>query len=206
MRKHACAIYHDEMYKIAFAGAEDDTNTREWWLDLRPVVFSQSHDWYGPHTGDEIVQYVHFNELLIAAQHDTIVLWQVDVEGSWRSMLSSSPRTSIAITGRAVAENMATQKIDAYGFSGVIAPSAQVTMTIDADLGTSNVSNTWTAPASLSSEKPAFALIRPLKTPSHSAKATISHSAASDIELFRLYVRKRVRRKQSEKQTSSTQG
>ena len=206
LRKDACAIYHDEMYKIAFAGASDTTNEREWWLDLRPVVFTQSHDWYGPHSGDEIIQYVHFDEMLIAGQQNTTSLWQVDVEGLWRSMASSSPRTSIAITGRAVAPNMQTTKIDAYGFSGTIAQSTTVTMTVDADLGTSTVSNTWTSPASLSGEKPAFALIRPLKTPAHAARATITHAAASDIELFRLYVRRRVRRKQSEKQTSSAQG
>ena len=207
MRKEACAIYHDEMYKISFAGVAGTTNTREWWLDLRPVVFEQGNrDWFGPHTGDVIYQYTNFDEMLLAAQQNTTSLWQVDVEGLWRSMSSSSPRTSIAITGRAVATNMQTTKIDAYGFSGVIAPATLVTMTVDADLGTSTVSNTWTSPASLSSEKPAFALIRPLKTPAHTARATITHAAASDIELFRLYVRRRVRRKQGEKQTNSTQG
>jgi len=206
LRKDACATYHNEMYKIAFAGADDTTNAREWWLDLRPIVFPQNQDWYGPNSGDTIIQYVHFDEKLIAAQQNTTTLWQVDVEGSWRSMASSSPRSSIAITGRAVAANMQTEKIDAYGFSGIIEESTAVTLTVDCDLGTSIETNTWTSPASLSSQKPAYALIRPLKTPSHAAQATITHSAASDIELFRLYVRKRGRRKQSEKQASSTQG
>ena len=206
MRAHACAIYHNETLKVSIAGAAATTNTLEWWLDLRPMVFPQSQDWYGPHTGDKILQYAHFNELLIAVEHDTINLWQVDVEGSWRSMASSSPRSSVAITGKAVTPNLSTSKIDAYGFSGVIAAATAVTLTVDADSATSSVSNTWTSPASLSSGNPAFALVRPLKTPSHTAQATITHAAASDIELFRLYVRKRVRRKQGEKQTNSTQG
>jgi len=201
----ASAIFHNNMYKIAFAAAGGTTNTKEWWLDLRPPVFPSDNNWYGPHSGDTILMWEVFNGDLVAAQQGTVSMWKVDVEGLWRSMGSASARTSTAITGRMQTPGMKTAKLDAYGFTGVIDDTVSVTMEADIDRGTTSQADSWSAPNGLSSENPAYSLIRPLRYPAHDVQVTMAHASASDAEIHSIYLRSRDRRKQSEKQSNSSQ-
>ncbi len=206
MKSKAAAYYHNHTLKLAIAGSGSSVNNREWWLDLRAAAFPNEHNWYGPHSGDEILMWEEFDGELIAAQHGTTTLWKVDVEGVWRSMTSASARTSIATTNRVQVGNMKTGKLDAYGFTGNVAESVTLTMSADIDRGTASESDTWTAPATLvGADNPAYSIIRPLKRPGHDVQLTLTHAVASDAEIHSIYLRSREKKKQSEKQTSSTQ-
>src|SRR3990167_4532445 len=163
MRVQSAAIFHDGMYKLSFDGLATGTNnTYEWWLDLRQTAFPQENNWYGPHTGDNILQYEIFGGNLIAAELGTSRVWKVDVTGLYGSMTASgTPRTSTMIWPRLRIGNQKKGSLDAYGISGQLAASAVLTGSVDIDRGTYTIADTFTAPASLPANTPMYALIRP---------------------------------------------
>lgn len=208
LRHQSAAIFHDNTLKISICDGVIDTdrNTVEWWLDLRQAIFPQERNWYGPHTGDFIMQYAKFQNLLIGAEHQTMVMWQLDVEGQWGSMFApATARTSTYVTSRLQVPNMKEGKLDAYGFTAQMTAGVALACSVDVDRGTAQEANTWTAPSVLGSQGGAYKVVRPIKRPGHDAQVTVSHSDATDIEVHVLYVRGRERRRQSEKQSGSTQ-
>ena len=203
-RWHA-AILHDSTYKLSIpATLASTTNDREWWLDLRPQLFPNEHLWYGPMTGDKILQYAIYNGDLVGAEMGTTNMWKLDVEGVYGSMAApSTPRTSTMTWPRLAAENMARGKLDAYGFKGVIDSAVPVAFTeaVDFERGLTTYNQTLTVPA-----RPAvYNVTRPIKRNSYDAQVSVSHSADSDIEVHSIYVRGRTTRRQSEKEDGSTQ-
>lgn len=206
LKSEMAAVLHENTYKLSVGASGASTNNQEWWLDLRPALFPNEQNWYGPHTDDKILQYEIFNGELIGAEHGTVRVWKLDREGFWGSMTNSQvPRTSIAKTGRIKAPGMYEPKLDAYGFTGKVDPDVVLTLTADVDRGASTEQDTWTTPASLPSEKGVYGIIRPIKRPGHDVQLTLQHSVGSDMELYSIYVRSRERRRQAEKQSGSTQ-
>jgi hypothetical protein len=204
LQKWTAAIYHDNTYKLSLGSSAATTaNDNEWWLDLRAQIFPQEHIWYGPMTGDAILQYEIFQDTLIGAQMLTTSMWELDVEGSYRSMASASARTSTMTWPRVKSENLARGKIDAYGFRGVTDSETTVafTETIDFERGEDSEANTFTAPA----QDAIYSVTRPIKRNSYDAQVSISHSANSDLEVHSVYVRGRTTRRQSEKMDGSSQ-
>jgi len=211
MRYKSAAIYHNNTYKLSIAGSGQVTNTKEWWFDLRPGVFPEQANFFGPHSGDFILQYEIYASTpgvnkLVGAQFDTIQVWELDQEGLWGSMSApATPRTSTMTWARVRADNMKEGLLDAYGFSGQAAPGVSLSETVDLDRGTISQTATFTTPGSLPADNPAYNVIRPFRRMAHDAQVSIAHSAGSDIEVHQLYVRARGRRRQSEKQKGSTQ-
>jgi hypothetical protein len=205
-KKEACAIFHDDTYKLSITEDDDSTtNDREWWLDLRPAVFPSEQNWYGPHTGDTIFQYETFDGELIGVEEGTAQVWKLDVEATFGSMANSTvARTSIATTGRLQAPGMKQAKIDAYGFTGEMDASTAIDLEVDIDRGTAEVTDTWTAPSTLAA-RGTYTVVRPLKRPGHDAQITITHDEDNDVEIHSLYLRTRERRRQAEKQSGSSQ-
>ena len=103
------AIFHDNTYKLSYAlDLDSTTNDREFWLDLRPQIFPNEQLWYGPHTGDTILQYAIYAGDLVGAEMGTTNMWKLDVEGVYGSMADPvTPRTSTMIWPRLASENMA---------------------------------------------------------------------------------------------------
>jgi hypothetical protein len=203
-RWHA-AILHDRTYKLAIpAGLASTVNDREWWLDLRPQIFPNEHLWYGPMTGDEILQYAIYEGDLVGAQQGTTNMWKLDVEGVYGSMTTpATPRTSTMTWPRLAFENMERGKLDAYGFKGVIDSATEVALTegVDYERGRATTNETLTVPA-----RPAvYDVTRPVKRNAYDAQVSISHAADSDIEVHSVYIRGRTTRRQSEKEDGSTQ-
>ena len=199
------AIFHDNTYKLSYAEDLDSTtNDREFWLDLRPQVFPQDQLWYGPHTGDKILQYAIYQGELVGAEMGTTNMWKLDVEGVYGSMADpATPRTSTMTWPRLASDNMARGKLDAYGFKGITDSLTAVAFTesVDYERGRASTNETLTIPA-----RPAvFNVTRPVKRNAYDAQVTISHSADSDIEVHSVYVRGKVTRRQSEKEDGSTQ-
>jgi len=205
LQRWQAAILHDNTYKLSVpADVTSEFNDQEWWLDLRPQLFPSEQLWYGPHTGDFILQYEIFKGDLVGAEMGTTTMWRLDVEGKYGSMTDpDTARTSTMTWPRVKSENMARGKLDAYGFRGVIDSETAVVMTesVDFERGVATQANTLTVPA-----RPAvYDVTRPIKRNSYDAQVTISHSADSDIEVHSLYVRGRTTRRQSEKENDSTQ-
>ncbi len=203
-RWHA-AILHDRTYKLSIPTDLNSTvNDREWWLDLRPQIFPNEQLWYGPMTGDEILQYAVYQGDLVGAQMGTTTMWKLDVEGTYGSMTApATARTSTMVWPRLAGENMQRGKLDAYGFKGIIDSATAVALTegVDYERGRATTSETLTVPA-----RPAvYDVTRPVKRSAYDAQVTISHSADSDIEVHAVYVRGRATRRQSEKEDGSTQ-
>ena len=208
LRHQSAGIYHDNTYKISICDGiiDTDRNTVEWWLDLRQAVFPSERNWYGPHTGDFIMQYKLFQGLLVGAEHLTMLMWQLDVETKWGSMSAvNTARTSTFVTSRLQVPGMKEGKLDAYGLVAQMTAGVALSCSVDVDRGTSTEANVWTAPSVLGSQGGAYKIIRPIKRPGHDAQVTVSHSHASDIEVHTLYMRARERRRQAEKQSGSTQ-
>jgi len=205
LQRWQAAIWHNSIFKLAIAADNDsETNDREWWLDMRPQLFPQEQLWYGPMTGDKILQYVIYQGELCAAEMGTILMWKLDVEGVYGSMTDpTTPRTSTMVWPRLANENMSRGKLDAYGFKGLIDSATAVALTegVDYERGRATTSETLTVPA-----RPAvYDVTRPVKRNAYDAQVTISHSADSDIEIHAVYVRGKLTRRQSEKQDGSTQ-
>ena len=205
LQRWQAAIWHDQTYKLAIAEDTDSTtNDREWWLDLRPQIFPQEQLWYGPHTGDTILQYALYQGDLVGAEMGTMNMWKLDVEGVYGSMAApATPRTSTMTWPRVASENMQRGKLDAYGFKGIIDSATAVAFTesVDYERGRASSSQTLTVPA-----RPAvFNVTRPVKRNAYDAQVSISHSADSDIEVHSVYVRGKLTRRQSEKEDGSTQ-
>jgi hypothetical protein len=200
----SAAIFHSNAYKLSVAATT--LNDREWLLDLRPGVFPEQSNWYGPHIGDFILEYAYYQGQLIGAEWGTINVWVLDKEGVWGTMSDpATARTSVMTWARARVENMHQETLDAYGYSGQCAPGVVVTESVDVDRGTSTLSNSFTQPSSLPAANPSYNVTRPLHTPAHDAQVSLSHIAGSDIEIHSLYLRSRTRGRQSEKQSGSGQ-
>jgi hypothetical protein len=208
MRHQSAAIWHDQTWKVSICDGVIDTdrNTSEWWLDLRQPVFPAERNWYGPHVGDFIMQYAVFQNLLVGAQHGTMGMWQLDVEGEWGSMSApASPRASTFVTNRLQVPGMQEGKLDAYGLVAQMTAGVSLDCEADVDRGLSQQADTWTAPGVLGSGSGAYEVVRPIKRPGHDVQVTVTHEHASDIEVHTLYMRARSRRRQAEKQSGSTQ-
>lgn len=204
-QKWTAAIFHDQTYKLSITPTNQTTNQNEWWLDMRPQVFPEQQNWYGPHTGDLIFQYVIIDTVLAGSQDVTTTMWQLDVEGTFRSMSSSSARSSVMTWPRVRQEEMQLGKLDAFGYAGFCSTSVAITEAVDFDYGTANTSATFTTPSSLSASLPSYNVTRPLKRPAHDVQVSITHSANSDMEVHSVFVRAKLHRRQSEKQLNSTQ-
>jgi len=205
LQKWHAAIFHENTLKLSIpVDTDSTTNDREWWLDLRPQLFPNEQLWYGPMTGDKILQYAIYQGDLVGAEQGTTNMWKLDVEGVYGSMTApSTARTSTMTWPRLAGENMARGKLDAYGFKGVIDSDVAVALTegVDYERGRATSSQTLTVPA-----RPAvYNVTRPVKRNAYDAQVTISHSADSDIEVHSLYIRGKLTRRQSEKEDDSTQ-
>jgi hypothetical protein len=208
----ACAIFHNDTYKLAITTDDDSTyNDAEWWLDMRPVVFPSEQNWYGPHSDDLISQYETFAGELIASQAPDATLgnanlWKLDVTDLYGSMTdSSTARSSIAVTGRVPVPGMTLDALDAIGFVGQMAESTDMAVAVDYDYGTATLSMTWTSPATLANSA-VYSLLRVINgRPAHDVQVTFTHDANSDVELHSLYLRSRPKRRQPELQSGSTQ-
>jgi len=215
IQRDCAGFYFDDAYHLAIpASATATTNNSEWELDLRQVMFPSQDMWYGPHSGDTILQYETFrdtpssdnNPYLIAAQQNTTNMWHLNTEGWYGSMAAvTTARTSTQKWPRLLMKGMKQAILDAFGFTGTINPSVALSATVDIDKGTQQYTPTWTAPASTSSSKPMYMLLRPTRRPGHDAQVSVSHSSWSDIIVDSLYIRTKPVGRQSEKQKSSTQ-
>lgn len=199
------AVFHDNTYKLSIAEDIDSaTNDREWWLDLRPQIFPNEQLWYGPMTGDKILQYVIYQGDLVGAEMGTTNMWKLDVEGTYGSMTApSTPRTSVMTWPRLANENMQRGKLDAYGFKGITDSDVAVAFTeaVDFERGRATTSETFTIPARTA----VYDVTRPVKRNAYDAQVSVSHSADSDIEIHSVYVRGKTTRRQSEKEDGATQ-
>jgi len=205
LKAQSAAFFHDNTWKVSIAASNSSVNNKEWWLDLRPAIFPQEQNWYGPHSGDKIMQYELFNGDLIAAEHGTMNMWKLDQEGFYGSMTTpSGARSSVATSSRMQVPGMKTGKLDAYGFVAEMDTGVDIDVEADLDRGTAQESNTWTSPASLA-DRGTYTVVRPLKRPAHDVQISITHEDESDIEIHTLYVRQRESRKQSVKQSGSSQ-
>jgi hypothetical protein len=208
LKHQSAGVYHDNTLKFSICDGiiDTDRNTVEWWLDLRQAIFPQERNWYGPHTGDFIMQYANFQNMLVGAEHQTMLMWQLDVEGEWGSMQApSTARTSTFVTNRVQVPGMKEGKLDAYGLVAQMSAGVDLNCSVDIDRGSHSEANVWTSPSVLGSEGGSYKVIRPIKRPGHDAQVTVNHADASDIEIHTLYMRARERRRQSEKQSGSSQ-
>lgn len=197
MQKHMAAIFHDNTYKLSFSNDNETKNNEEWWLDLKPQIFPQEHNWYGPMTGDFILQYAIFNDILIGAEHDTDSMWRLDVEGSYGSMTApSTPRTQVMTWPRFQADGLKRGFIDAYGFRAVTDVSAALTFTesISLNQGTSTTGVSFVTP----SDDIIYNVTRPFRKMRYDGQISISHSSANDLEIQSVYLRSKLSRRQSE--------
>jgi hypothetical protein len=205
LQRWQAAIFHNNTYKMSMPVATDSTtNDVEWWLDLRPQLFPNEQLWYGPMTGDKILQYGIYNGVLIGAEQGTTNMWKLDVEGVYGSMTDpDTARTSTMTWGRMSNENMARGKLDAYGFKGVTDSVTAVVFTegVSYERGRATTTETVTVPA----RPGVYNVTRPVKQNRYDAQVTISHSQNSDMEVHSLYVRGRVTRRQSELEDGGSQ-
>ena len=197
MQKWTAAIFHDNTYKLSFSNADADNNNEEWWLDLKPQIFPQEHNWYGPMTGDMILQYAEFSGDLVGAQMLTTNMWKLDVEGVYGSMTASAtPRTQVMTWPRFQANDLKRGFVDAYGFRGIAGAAAALTFTetLSLDQGNSTTSVSFITPA----DDAIYNVTRPFRKMKYDGQVSISHTSASDLEIQSLYLRTKLSRRQSE--------
>lgn len=210
MQQWACAIFHDQTYKLSIAGEGETTNTLEWWLDQRPIIFPNEMNWYGPHSGDKIFQYEIFQGALIGAEFGTDRIWKLDVEGAWGSMTDrNTARTSTMTWNRAAMPGMKRAILDAYGFKGVLTQtdtdSVVFTESIDIERGEQSYANTFTVPIPATGELAYYNITRPIRRPGYDVQVSVSHSAPNDITVDTIHLRAKVRQRQSEKMDTGSQ-
>ena len=197
MEKWHAAIFHENTFKMSISNASASVNNEEWWLDLKPQIFPQEQNWYGPMTGDRILQYAIFNDVLIGAQMGTDSMWQLDVEGSYGSMTApATPRTQVMTWPRLQADNLKRGFVDAYGFRGVtdIAGALTFTESISLNQGASTTSVSFVTPV----DDSIYNVSRPFRKMKYDGQVSISHTSANDLEIQSLYLRTKLSRRQSE--------
>lgn len=197
MQKWMAAIFNENTYKLSFSNDNDTKNNEEWWLDLKPQIFPQEHNWYGPHIGDFILQYAIFNSILIGAEHDSTSMWQLDVEGTYGSMTApSTPRTQVMTWPRFQVDNIKRGFVDAYGFRGITDVAAALTFTesISLNQNASTTSVTFITPV----DDSIYNVTRPFRKMKYDGQISISHTSANDLEVQSLYIRSKQSRRQSE--------
>lgn len=214
VQRDCAAFYFEDAYHLAIpSSVTATTNNSEWELDLRQVMFPSQNMWYGPHSGDTILQYETFrdtvsadnNPYLIAAQQNTLNIWHLNTEGWFGSMAAvTTARTSTQKWPRLLMKGMKQAILDAFGITGTINPGVQISGSVSIDKGTQTYAPNWTAPATLPTTA-MYMLLRPTRRPGHDAQVTISHNHWSDIIVDSLYIRTKPVGKQSVKQDSSTQ-
>ena len=210
MQQWACGYFHDQTYKLSIAATSGAYNSNEWWMDMRPVLFPQEINWYGPHTGDRIFQYEVCNNQLIGAEFGTDRIWRLDVEGKWGSMTAqNTARTSTMVWPRVPVPGMKRGMIDAYGFKGVLTQTdtntVALTESIDIERGVQSYANTFSIPIASTGEKAYYAVTRPIRRPGYDVQVTVNHSAPDDITVDTIYLRNKTFGRQSEKQNGTTQ-
>jgi hypothetical protein len=204
MQKWMAAIFHENTYKLSFSNAHATKNNEEWWLDLKPQIFPQEHNWYGPMTGDFILQYGIFSGDLVGAEMLTANMWKLDVEGSYGSMTTpATPRTQVMTWPRFQADNLTHGFVDAYGFRGVAGAAAALTFTetLSLDQGNSTTSVSFVTPA----DDAIYNVTRPFRKMKYDGQVSISHTSASDLEIQSLYLRTKLSRRQSEHLSGGSQ-
>jgi hypothetical protein len=201
MKAKSAAIFHDNTYKLSIARDGAAYNDTEWWLDMRPEVFPQDANWYGPHNGDRILQYVIYSGDLVGGQMNTTKVWLLDQENVWNGMLGTN-LNCLAITNRVEVANEQLGKLDAYGLTLAAAPNNGVLVKASLDDDLKKLTNTWTAPAT----QPGFhSVVRPVRYPAHNVQLEIYNTAPGEVLIDSIYFRSKERRKQSVRQTGSTQ-
>lgn len=205
MQKWTAGFYFDNKYHLGFSSGSATVNNREYELDMRDAVFPQEQNWYGPHTGDEILQYAVYNDHLVAAQFGTLKMWSIDLENRFDSMTSLSPRVAVIKMPRIATPNITEEKVDAIGLRVQTDASTELEFDIDYDRGQSSSNYTWTAPSTIGVLGAGFPVVRPLKQPAHDMQVTLTHRNNADLQIDSIYLRSRVRRRQAEKQIDSTQ-
>lgn len=204
MQKWMSAMFHDNTYKLSFSNANATRNNEEWWLDLKPQIFPQEHNWYGPMTGDFILQYELFNQLLVGAQMLTTSMWKLDVEGLYGSMTAAgTARTQVMTWPRFQANDLKQGIVDAFGFRGLtdVAGALVFTETISLDQASSSMQTVFTTPVAAG----IYNVSRPFRRVRYDGQISISHQSSNDLEILTLYIRTKVRRKQSERLAGSSQ-
>lgn len=210
MKQWACAYFHDQTYKLSIAAPAGIKNTREWWMDMRPALFPNEMNWYGPHSGDFIFQYETFQNTLIGAEFGTYRIWTLDVEGRWGSMTDpDTARTATMKWNRSPVPGYKRGIIDAYGFKGVLSQGDTNPVTfaevIDIERGVQTYANTFTVDAPALGDSAYYSVTRPIRRPGYDVQVTISHSSPDDVSVDSLYLRTKIQPRQSEKMNGSTQ-
>jgi len=197
MQKWHAAVFHENTYKMSISNDSATVNNEEWWLDLKPQIFPQEQNWYGPHTGDQILQYAIFNGVLVGAQMETDDMWRLDVEGSYGSMTApSTPRTQVMTWPRFQVDNIKRGFVDAYGFRGItdVAGALTFTETISLNQGASTTTVSFVTPV----DDSIYNVTRPFRKMKYDGQVSISHSSANDLEIQSVYLRAKQSRRQSE--------
>jgi len=197
MEKWHAAIFHENTFKMSISNASASVNNEEWWLDLKPQIFPNEQNWYGPHTGDQILQYAIFNDVLVGAQMGTDAMWRLDVEDQYGSMTApSTPRTQIMTWPRFQADNLKRGFIDAYGFRGVtdVAGALTFTESISLNQGASTTNVSFVTPV----DDSIYNVTRPFRKMKYDGQVSVSHTSANDLEIQSLYLRTKLSRRQSE--------
>jgi len=205
MEKWHSAIFHENTFKMSISNANATKNNEEWWLDLKPQIFPQEQNWYGPHTGDFILQYAIFNDVLVGAQMDTDDMWRLDVEGQYGSMTApSTARTQVMTWPRFQANDLKRGMVDAFGFRGLTDVSSVLTFTevMSLDQASSTMTTVFTTPVSFG----IYDVSRPFRRVKYDGQLSITHqSNAKDLEIQSLYLRTKISRRQSERLEGSSQ-
>jgi hypothetical protein len=205
-QEFVAGFYYLGKYHCAIPSLFNNLNTFEFELDTRQPVFPQEQNWYGPHLGDEILQWAVFNDQLIAAQQESLNIWEIDQEFIFRSMVSESPRVIEIILPRLATQNFDDEKLDAIGFRGQLNELQTLTFEFDYERGQFFSSNSWQSQTGLGIFGAIFPLIRMLKQPRKDVQAKIIYDGNSDLQIDSLYLRARINRRQAEKKSGSVQG
>jgi hypothetical protein len=205
MEKWHAAIFHENTFKMSISNAHATLNNEEWWLDLKPQIFPQEQNWYGPYTGDNILQYAIFNDVLVGAQMGTNSMWRLDVEGQYGSMTTpATARTQVMTWPRFQANDLKRGMVDAFGFRGLtdVASALVFTETLSMDQASSTVTTVFTTPVAAR----IYDVSRPFRRVKYDGQLSISHqSDGKDLEIQSLYLRTKLSRRQSEALEGSSQ-
>lgn len=212
----AAGVFYNNFYRLSLSAASGGINTKEWMLFLHPLVYPSRKLWYGPHSGDEISEYLVVDTTLYAARAVTTELWTLDVVDNAYSMTDqSNPRSVSMVWPTIVSQTLQHQLWDAVGVLTTLEPSDTLTFNIEvagggqivqsaatiAVSGTSLVwdSNTtgnwddfdWAGPRDL------LMLARPRRH-GPTGKVTVTYNKSNPIIFHNLYVRVKEFRHQQE--------
>ena len=101
-------------------------------LFLHPTIFPDKKLWYGPHSGDEISEYLSVDNMLYAARVGTTELWTMDVVDNAYSMTDqATPRTVTMVWPTIVLPSLKHALWDVVGVLVNLEPENALSFMID---------------------------------------------------------------------------